>query len=72
MTFCFPIACPTFEEAVHMPQAQLADSEKHDYGEKTFAPKYPVFNIPSPSIKESQENGFLPPTETDPNKSTWL
>ncbi|XP_005176214.1 arrestin domain-containing protein 17 [Musca domestica] len=66
------IPCPTFEEAVHMPQAQLADSEKHDYGEKTFAPKYPVFNIPSPSIKESQENGFLPPTETDPNKSTWL
>ncbi|XP_061393222.1 arrestin domain-containing protein 17-like [Musca vetustissima] len=66
------IPCPSFEEAVHMPQGKLSEIGTSDYGDKTFTPKYPVFNIPSPSITDGQDNAFMPPTVTDPNKSTWL
>lgn len=51
-----------------MPQAQIADAANHDYGDKSFSPKYPVFNIPSPTI----EDNTVPPIVTDTNKSTWL
>ncbi|XP_013118304.1 arrestin domain-containing protein 17 [Stomoxys calcitrans] len=61
------IPCPTFEASGFMPQAEIADPNQHDYGETNFSPKYPVFNIPSPTIEEITSN-----KNADANKSTWL
>ncbi|XP_075145128.1 arrestin domain-containing protein 17-like [Haematobia irritans] len=60
------IPCPSFEEAVFMPQADIAEGQKHDYGETKYSPKYPVFDIPSPSIGDTNN------ATVDANKSTWL
>lgn len=65
-------------EASHMPQAKLSNDNAHDYGEKEFTPKYPVFNIPSPTtpqppqVDETDGSSVVPPIVTDPDKTTWL
>ncbi|XP_065357341.1 arrestin domain-containing protein 17-like isoform X2 [Calliphora vicina] len=71
------IPAPVYMEATHMPQGKLSEESAHDYGEKNFSPKYPVFNIPSPtslqpSNGDETDGPVCPPTVTDPDKTTWL
>lgn len=60
-----------------MPQGKLSEDTAHDYGEKDFAPKYPVFNIPSPTSPQPNNSDVVdghvvPPTVADQDKTTWL
>ncbi|XP_036225693.2 arrestin domain-containing protein 17 [Bactrocera oleae] len=68
---------PSYEAALHMKPAKLSIDEGQEYGETEFAPRYPVFKIPSasgrdevdaePKIDDVATNGVVPP-----EKSTWL
>lgn len=72
---------PSYEAALHMKRAKLYVGEGHEYGETEFAPRYPVFKIPSanapsrstdevdalPNVDGVATNGIAPP-----EKSTWL
>ncbi|XP_037816108.1 arrestin domain-containing protein 17-like isoform X1 [Lucilia sericata] len=68
---------PVYMPATHMSEAKLSEDSAHDYGEKNFSPKYPVFNIPSPTsplpcTADETDGPAVPPTVTDPDKTTWL
>lgn len=70
---------------MHMKPAKISESEAHDYGEKEFSPRYPVFNIPSPSAPDVDEvdavagsgfpaanGGASDSSNAAVQKSTWL
>ncbi|KAM7360123.1 arrestin domain-containing protein 17-like isoform 2-T2 [Cochliomyia hominivorax] len=63
---------PVYMEATHMDQAKLSEDNSHNYGEKNFTPKYPVFNIPSPSTSQPPIGDVTDGHVTDPDKTTWL
>ena len=79
---CLFVAPPVYKEADHMSKAQLSQDSEHDYGEKTFTPKYPVFNLPTPTSPQPANNilgsgdeidgHIMPSAVTDPDKTTWL
>ncbi|XP_067638757.1 arrestin domain-containing protein 17-like isoform X2 [Eurosta solidaginis] len=72
------IPLPNYEAAMHMKPGKINANEQHDYGENDFAPRYPVFNIPSPSINDvdsvdgSRFNGDNPVAGVTAKSSTWL
>ncbi|XP_017487025.1 PREDICTED: arrestin domain-containing protein 17-like [Rhagoletis zephyria] len=76
---------PSYEAALHMKPAKIGEGEAHDYGEKEFSPRYPVFNLPNRGAPDVDEvdavggagalatNGVASnSSNTTAQKSTWL
>ncbi|XP_037954291.1 arrestin domain-containing protein 17-like [Teleopsis dalmanni] len=63
------IGPPSYEEATHMQHAKINADVEHDYGQSDFAPRYPVFNIPSPTAPAADDVAMV--NQSD-GKGTWL
>ncbi|XP_018796257.1 PREDICTED: arrestin domain-containing protein 17-like isoform X2 [Bactrocera latifrons] len=64
---------PSYESALHIKPAKLNLDEGQEYGETEFAPRYPVFKVPSPSASGKDEVDGVATSGVSPaQNSTWL
>uniref|UniRef100_A0A034WA43 Arrestin domain-containing protein 3 n=1 Tax=Bactrocera dorsalis TaxID=27457 RepID=A0A034WA43_BACDO len=70
---------PSYESALHIKPAKLNLDEGQEYGETEFAPRYPVFKVPSPTASGKDEvdvgpriDGVATSGVSSAQNSTWL